>query len=509
MSELTKVLVANRGEIACRVIAGLREAGIASVAVYSEADVQALHVRAATEAVPIGPAPAAESYLVIEKIVEAAKSVGADGVHPGYGFLAENAGFARAVEDAGLVFLGPRPDTIELLGDKRRARAVAQKVGVPVVPGWEGEPSDLAGAQAAAAEIGWPVLVKAAMGGGGKGMSRVDDAGGLEEAMSAAARVASSAFGDASVFVEKRVDRPRHVEVQILGDGEGNVIHLAERECSLQRRHQKIVEESPSPALDDATRTALTEAAVAIGREVKYRSAGTCEFLLDPEGHFYFLEVNARIQVEHPVTELVTGVDLVQEQLHVASTGALRLRQEEIVPRGAAVEARVYAEDAEKGFLPSTGVLLRVDFPRGPGLRVDTGVSAGDEIGTHYDPMIAKIVAWGVDREQAWARLARALDETIVHGPVTNLSFLRWLFAREDVRAGDYHVASVEEDFLPDRENGATPELLLAAAALADRFGLDAAPAASGTRANGDTAAVRGPFDTLTGWRHPGLGSGE
>jgi acetyl-CoA/propionyl-CoA carboxylase biotin carboxyl carrier protein len=503
-----KVLVANRGEIARRVMAALRERGIRSVAVYSDADTTAVHVRAADEAVRVGPAAAAESYLKIDAIVAAAKDTGCDGVHPGYGFLAENAAFARAVEGAGLVFLGPRPDTLELFGDKRRARAIALEAGVPVVPGWEGDPADLAAASAAADAMGWPVLVKAAHGGGGKGMTSVQDPSALAEALDGAARVAASAFGDASVFLEKRILKPRHVEVQILGDGAGNVIHLGERECSLQRRHQKIVEESPSPALDDATRSALTSAAVALGRAAKYRSAGTCEFLLAPDGKFYFLEINARIQVEHPVTELVTGVDLVHEQLHVAEAGTLRLTQEDWRPRGVAVEARVYAEDADRGFLPSSGPVLRAEFPVAPGVRVDAGVETGDEIGVHYDPMIAKVVAWGADRATAYARLACALDGTIVHGPVTNLAFLRRLMARADVRAGDYHTGSVESDFLAPP--GPPDDLLLAAVALADHLGLAARPGEASTGGNASGGATGpappDPFGTGTGWRHPGLG---
>jgi len=488
-------------------MAALRERGIVPVAVYSDADAKAAHVRAADEAVAIGPAPATESYLRIDRIVEAARAAAADAVHPGYGFLAENAAFAAAVEKAGLVFLGPRPDTIELLGDKRRARALADRVGVPVVPGWEGEAANLGLAKAAATAMGFPVLVKAALGGGGKGMTRVDDEAGLEEALAAASRVAASAFGDAAVFLEKRIAKPRHIEVQVLGDGEGNVIHLAERECTLQRRHQKIVEESPSSAIDGKTRNALTSAAVALCREVKYRSAGTCEFLVDADGHFYFLEVNARIQVEHPVTEQVTGVDLVHEQLHLAQTGRLRLSQGDIVPRGFAVEARLYAEDPDRGFLPGNGTLLRADFPAGGGLRVDAGVAAGDEISTHYDPMIAKITATGTDRATAWTRLARALDETIVHGPVTNLAFLRWLVAREDVRRGEYHVTSVEEEFLPQRETD-VDDLLVAAVAIAEKAGL---LREAGAAATGGGAAARGdddPFATLGPWRQAGLGNG-
>ncbi len=507
---MKKVLVANRGEIAGRILAALRERRISSVAVFSDVDAEASHVRAADEAVRLGPAPAVESYLKIDAVIEAARVSGADTVHPGYGFLAENADFARAVEEAGLTFLGPRPETIDLLGDKRRARAVALKAGVPVVPGWEGDASDREGAVRAATEIGWPVLVKAALGGGGKGMTRVDRPEDLDGALEAAERVAASSFGDASVFLEKAIVRPRHVEVQILGDGEGRVLHLFERECSLQRRHQKVLEESPSPAISEETRSALTSAAVAIGEAVNYRSAGTCEFLLDENGKFYFLEVNARIQVEHPVTELVTGRDLVQSQLRLAIEGKLPFDQAGVRPRGAAVEARLYAEDPDSGFLPQAGELLRVEFPAGPWVRVDSGVTSGEAISTHYDPMIAKVITYGSTREIAWRRLARALDQTVVHGPVTNLAFLRELCARPDVLAGDFHTNSIEEKFLPEREarlEAGGNDLLVAAAALADRFEL-AGGGVAPVRARGDDgpASLPSPFDTLGGWRHPGLG---
>ncbi|MDP6461932.1 MAG: biotin carboxylase N-terminal domain-containing protein [Gemmatimonadota bacterium] len=505
---MKRVLVANRGEIACRVMAALREEGMDSVAVYSEADREAAHVRAADRAVEIGPESPAESYLNAERILQAARDVEADAVHPGYGFLAENADFAAAVEDAGLVFIGPAPETIALLGDKRRARAAAVSAGVPVVPGWEGDASDIAGATAAAEDMGWPVLVKAALGGGGKGMARVESAGELASAMEGAARVASSAFGDASLYLEKWIARPRHVEVQVLGDGRGGVVHLFERECTLQRRHQKIVEESPSPALGDRLRTALTDAAVAVAREAAYRSAGTCEFLLDPNGGFYFLEVNARIQVEHPVTELVTGRDLVREQLRMAVTGELGFAQEEVTRHGAAVEARLYAEDPDDAFLPRAGELLRVEFPRRPWLRVDSGVATGDCVSSSYDPMLAKVITWGADRAEAWWRLRLALDETVIHGPGTNLPFLRDLLADDAVASGEYHTTMVEEEFLPRRaeEKEGTADLLLVAAALADSMNL-AAGGAGTDRAKG-APAHPDPWDTMVGWRLRGRAGG-
>jgi 3-methylcrotonyl-CoA carboxylase alpha subunit len=506
---MKKVLVANRGEIACRVMAALREAGLASVAVHSESDREALHVRTADEAVEIGPAPAAESYLAIGRILEAAARTDADAVHPGYGFLAENARFAAAVERAGLVFLGPRPDTLELLGDKRAARAVAARAGVPVVPGWEGDAADRKRARAAADKIGWPVLVKAALGGGGKGMTRVAGPEELDAALETAARIAASAFGDASVYLEKWIERPRHVEVQILGDGKGGGVHLFERECSLQRRHQKVLEESPSPAISESMRSALTSAAVAIGKQVKYRSAGTVEFLVDADGSFWFLEVNARIQVEHPVTELVTGQDLVRAQLAIARTGELPFAQDDVTHSGVAIEARLYAEDPDSGFLPQAGRLLRVELPSGPWVRVDRGVVAGDTVSTHYDPLLAKIVAHGPDRPTAWHRLTRALERTVVHGPVTNLDFLRELSARPEVVAGDYHTQSIEDDWLPQRGRrlaSGTEDLLAIAAALADRFELAGGAPPAGPAGNGARRAPD-PFGTLAGFRLRGLGS--
>jgi acetyl/propionyl-CoA carboxylase alpha subunit len=503
-----KVLVANRGEIACRVIHALREAGIGSVAIASEPDRHARHVELADEAVVIGPAAATSSYLDVARVLDAARVTGADAVHPGYGFLAENAEFAGAVERAGLTFVGPRPETIALLGDKRRARELAERVNVPVVPGWAGEPDDLDGAARAADAMGWPVLVKAALGGGGKGMGLVHDRSELREAIGTAARLASSAFGDASVFLEKAILEARHVEVQIVGDGEGDVVHVLERECSLQRRHQKVFEESPSSAVTPETRRRLTDAAVAIGREVRYRSAGTCEFLLDADERFYFLEVNARIQVEHPVTELVTARDLLQAQLSVARGDGIGFAQSDVSARGVAVEARIYAEDPDAGFLPQAGDLWRVDLPNAPWLRVDSGVRAGDAISRHYDPMIAKVIAWGPDRVSAWTRLARALDATVVHGPVTNLDFLRELASRDDVVAGRYHTKSIEQTFLPERADRLAArgdDLLHVAVALADRFGLSAGrDRAASTEPS--SASEPDPFRSLASWRHPGLG---
>ncbi len=506
-ASVVKVLVANRGEIACRVIAALREEGLASIAIASEADRRARHVRLADEAVVIGPAPASESYLAIETIVRVARERGAWGIHPGYGFLAENARFAEAVERAGIVFVGPKPQTLALLGDKRAARALAVRAGAPIVPGWEGSAADRKGAARAAAELGYPVLVKAAWGGGGKGMTKAQDTMELGGALESASRVAASAFGDDAVYLEKWIDGARHVEVQILGDGDGGVVHLFERECTLQRRHQKVFEESPSPSLDDATRARLTETAVAIGREAKYRSAGTCEFILDERGRFSFLEVNARIQVEHPVTELVTGCDLVREQLRLALGGGLPFAQEKIQARGVAVEARVYAEDPERGFLPQSGELARVDWPSAPGVRVDAGVDSGDVVSPHYDPLLAKVVAHAPTRAEAWARLAHALDTAVVHGPRVNLDFLRDLARHPDLLAARFTTRSLEDALLPEwlaarASDGAHASLFEAAAKLiAPKLGARAA-------ATGDAGRAVGPFESLAGWRHPGLERG-
>jgi acetyl/propionyl-CoA carboxylase alpha subunit len=500
-----KVLVANRGEIVCRIAATLHEMGIRSVAVHSEADRGALHTRVCDEAVAIGPAEARESYLNVERILGAARSTGADAIHPGYGFLAENAGFARAVEDAGMVFVGPTPQQIEKMGDKREARRIAERAGVPVVPGAEGRDADAL--FAAALEIGFPVMVKAALGGGGKGMRAVSDETSLREAIDSAARVAISAFGDASVYLEKRLDRARHIEVQVLGDGSGDAIHLFERECTLQRRHQKVIEEATSPAVDDALRERMTTAALQLAREVKYRGAGTVEMLLAPDGAFYFLEMNTRLQVEHPVTEMLTGRDLVRAQIEIAASGKLPFDQSQVRRQGHAIEARVYAEDAARGFLPQSGTALRLRWPHGPFVRVDRGLEAGDEVGVHYDPMLAKIVAFGADREAAIARLAGALDSARLHGIATNLPFLRALVRSRAMAEAKFDTEWIEREFLPEftaLASAPAPDLVLAAAAIAEATGAGRArPAAT----NPDSPSGPGAFGAAGSWRHPGLGS--
>jgi acetyl-CoA/propionyl-CoA carboxylase biotin carboxyl carrier protein len=440
------VLVANRGEIAVRVIRTLRSMGIRSVAVYSEADAGARHAREADVAVPIGPAPAAQSYLSIERVLDAAARTGAQAVHPGYGFLSENVEFARACEKAGVVFIGPPVAAIEAMGDKIRAKQTVMAAGVPVVPG-RTEPGMTDDEVAAAAiEVGFPVLLKPSAGGGGKGMRVVRSAAELPEAISAARREARSSFGDDTLLVERYVGSARHVEVQVLGDARGTVVHLGERECSLQRRHQKVIEEAPSPLLDAATRAAMGTAAVEAARAVGYTGAGTVEFIVDAERptDFFFLEMNTRLQVEHPVTEMVTGLDLVELQVRVAAGEPLPLAQDDVVLDGHALEARLYAEDPARGFLPQTGTVLGLREPDGAGVRVDSSLSVGSVVGTDYDPMLAKVVAWGPDRETARARLVGALGHTAVLGVPTNTAFLRALLTDPDVVAGRLDTGLIE-----------------------------------------------------------------
>ncbi|MEV6024248.1 biotin carboxylase N-terminal domain-containing protein [Streptomyces sp. NPDC052036] len=440
------VLVANRGEIAVRVIRTLRTMGVRSVAVFSDADADARHVREADTAVRIGPAPAAESYLSVERLLEAAARTGAQAVHPGYGFLAENAAFARACAEAGLVFIGPPAQAISLMGDKIRAKETVRAAGVPVVPGSSGSGLTDEELAAAAGEIGMPVLLKPSAGGGGKGMRLVRDPAVLADEIAAARREARASFGDDTLLVERWVDRPRHIEIQVLADGHGNVVHLGERECSLQRRHQKIIEEAPSVLLDEATRTAMGEAAVQAARSCGYEGAGTVEFIVpggDPSS-YYFMEMNTRLQVEHPVTELVTGVDLVEWQLRVAAGEPLPFGQKDITLTGHAVEARVCAEDPARGFLPSGGTVLALREPQGDGLRTDSGLTEGTEVGSLYDPMLSKVIAYGPDRATALRKLRAALARTVTLGVQTNAGFLRRLLAHPAVVAGDLDTGLVE-----------------------------------------------------------------
>ncbi len=492
---ITRVLIANRGEIVVRVAATLRAMGIGTVAVYSDADRHALHVRACDQAVHVGPAPSKESYLRVEAILDAAKQSGADAVHPGYGFLSENAEFAEAVSAAGLVWIGPPPAAIRAMGSKIAARKTMEAAGVPVVPGVHDAGQDRAALVRAADAIGYPILVKAVAGGGGKGMRAVHAPEALADALDGAEREARASFGDGAVYLEKLLVEPRHVEIQIFGDAHGRVISLGERECSIQRRHQKVVEESPSPVMTPELRRAMGEAAVRAGEAVGYVGAGTVELMVDREGRFYFLEMNTRLQVEHPVTELVTGLDLVRLQVAVAEGAPL---PEPPGLRGHAIEVRLYAEDPAAGFLPQTGRLLRYRLPHLPGVRLDTGFVEGDEVSVHYDPMLAKLIAWGEDREHARARLLDALGRWEVHGVKTNLELLRRVVAHPAFAAGRTHTGFIAEHW-PDGFLAAEPsEDALVALAVAEALGA--------TRAVPPAADGRGPspvavWHALGGWR--------
>ena len=442
---IRKVLIANRGEIARRIIRTCRSMGIASVAVHSEADVDMPFVREADEAFLLGPAPSTQSYLRIDRILDAAGRSGADAIHPGYGFLAENAEFASACRDAGVVFIGPTPEAIAAMGSKRQAKALVHKAGVPVIPGYDGADQDPRVLAEQAVQIGFPVLLKASAGGGGKGMKLVRREEELPDAISSAAREGQSAFGDGTLLVEKYIDNPRHVEIQILGDRYGDLIHLNERECSIQRRHQKIIEETPSPALDPALRAAMGDAAVACGKAIGYQNAGTVEFILAPDRSFYFLEVNTRLQVEHPITECVTGLDLVEEQILIAQGEPLRLSQDEVPLEGAALEVRLYAEDARTGFLPQSGRVADWHLPPADGLRVDSGVEPGSEVGIHYDPMLAKIITSGASRALALQRMRRALRSLSVQGVITNRDFLLQVLDHPEYVAGNLDTHFIEQ----------------------------------------------------------------
>ncbi len=463
-----KVLVANRGEIAVRIVRALREMGIRSVAVYSDVDRRALHVRMADEAAHIGPAPSTESYLRIDRILDAGRKHGVDAIHPGYGFLSENADFAAACEEAGIMFVGPSSKSIRLLGTKTDARRLAIGVGVPVVPGTAAPVRTMDEAREAGRTIGYPVLLKAAAGGGGKGMRRT----GSDEEMASAFRDASSeaerAFANAAVYVEKLVEPARHIEIQVLGDRHGTMIHLGERECSIQRRHQKVIEEAPSPLVSDhpGLRSRMGEAALKVARAASYYNAGTAEFLVDGHGNFYFLEMNTRLQVEHPVTELTTGHDLVQMQLRIAAGEPLGLRQEDVQWRGAAIECRIYAEDPDAGFLPSPGTVTQLGRPFGPGVRLDSGVYAGWTVPMEYDPLLAKLVVWAPSRQDAIARMLRALEEYYVGGIKTNLAFFRQILDDGEFRAGRLHIGFIEEFSRRKAPSGCPPGDVEAVAAL-------------------------------------------
>jgi acetyl-CoA carboxylase biotin carboxylase subunit len=498
MPAVRKVLIANRGEIAVRIIRTCRAMGVASVAVYSEADADAPHVRLADEAVLIGPAPARESYLVIEKLIGAARQSGADAIHPGYGFLAENARFAAAVADAALTFIGPSPQAIATMGDKVAARTLMEQAGVPVVPATPVLPPEPDAFATAAAGLGFPVVIKAAAGGGGKGMRivrRVDD---LPEAVAGAAREATAAFGDGRIYLERYLERPRHVEVQIFADTHGKVVHLGERECSIQRRHQKIVEESPSPAVDARLRAQMTDAGIRAASAVDYVGAGTIEFLLDAQGRFYFLEMNTRLQVEHPVTEWITGLDLVREQILVARGEPLSF--DAITSHGHALECRLYSEDPAHGFLPATGRVHVLGEPSGAWVRFDAGIAAGSRVGVDYDPLLAKLSVYGATREQARTRMLAALRETVLLGVVTNRDYLIDVVAHPAFAAGATHT-----EFLAEHLDGWTPphgrhhDTAAVLAALA--FAGPASRHDEGTT----SAVLPSPWETLGAWR-PGGG---
>jgi len=483
-----RILIANRGEIAVRVIRACRELGIESVAIFSEADRAALHVRQADFAMPVGPAPAAQSYLVTERIIEAAKSIGADAVHPGYGFFSENAGFARAVERAGLCWIGPPAEAIEKMGDKVQARKLMAAAGVPVVPGSPGTLETEAQVRGLAKQIGYPIMVKAAAGGGGKGLRLAQNEKELAAVVRAVASEARSSFGDGRFYVEKFVNRPRHIEIQVFADQHGSAVHLFERECSIQRRHQKVVEESPSPFVTPEMRGKMGEVAVKAAQAVNYTNAGTVEFLVDADRNFYFLEMNTRIQVEHPVTELVTGFDLVKTQIEVAAGAPLRFKQQDVAQNGWAIECRIYAEDPANGFAPAPGRITSLRLPSGPGVRNDAGVYPGAEVPVFYDPMISKLAVWGRDRREAIDRMRRALAEFIIAGDLTtNLDFHRWLMNRPRFAAGDFDTGFIGQEFRPDAQPAAADKVRLAAifavAAAAQQStnhrGAQAAPGAS------------------------------
>jgi acetyl-CoA carboxylase biotin carboxylase subunit len=501
-----KILIANRGEIAVRVIKACREMGIRPVAVYSEADARSLHVRLADEAVPIGPSPAVESYLDMGRIIDAARRSGAEAVHPGYGFLAENADFARLCETENIVFIGPNSAALALVGDKVRARQAMDKAGVPTIPGMKSVSRSPDEFRAAARALGYPVIVKASAGGGGKGMRIVSDETGLVPSLEAGMREAKSAFGDDSIYLEKYLEEPRHVEFQVLADNHGGIIHLFERECSIQRRHQKILEETPSTALSPKLRAKMGETAVRAMRAAGYNNAGTVEFLLDRSGRFYFLEVNARLQVEHAITESVTGVDLVRQQILIASGARLSHRQNDLSQRGHAIECRIYAEDPRANFRPSSGRIAFLLEPKGPGVRFDSGIFEGWDVPVHYDPILAKLIVWAEDREAACQRMVAALDGCVILGIHTTAGFLRDVVSHPEFRAGRTTTAFIEKHF-PSWGTGEGEEerqrLALAAAA----YEAQASPAgeASAVPRGTKTVTVK-PWATLGRWR---TGGGE
>ena len=494
-----KILVANRGEIACRIIRACREMGIGSLAVYSEADRASLHVQLADEAICIGPPAAVESYLNMDRIIETARASGAEAIHPGYGFLAENPEFARRCERAGVIFIGPNSRALELVGDKIRARQTMEKSGIPIIPGMKHVAADFAEYATEAGKIGYPVMIKASAGGGGKGMRIVCSEEELRPGLESGQREARAAFGDESVYLEKYIEDPRHVEFQVLADNYGHIVHLFERECSIQRRHQKIVEETPSQALNPELRRRMGETARKVLAVSGYNNAGTVEFLLDRNKTFYFLEVNARLQVEHPVTELTTGVDLVQQQIRIASGEKLSLKQEDLAQRGHAVECRIYAEDPSRNFLPSSGRILFLREPKGPGVRHDGGIYSGWDVPIYYDPILAKLIVWAETRDSACARMAAALDDYVILGISTTIPFLKDVISHPQFREGATTTGFIKNYFENWQEkegplDGLT--LALAAAALDEL-----SPSERAGKAGGLKKEVHSPWQMLGRWR--------
>ncbi len=496
-----KILIANRGEIAVRVIRACREMGIDSVAVYSEADAKSPHVLLADEALPIGPPPAVDSYLNMPRIIRAARETRAEAIHPGYGFLAENAAFARLCEKEGIAFIGPNSRALELVGDKVRARVTMEKAGVPIIPGMKTVSADIEEFKQAARSFGYPVLIKAAGGGGGKGMRVVRNEDDLAPALESGMREAKSAFGDESVYLEKYLEEPRHIEFQVLADNSGYTVHLFERECSIQRRHQKIVEESPSPALDASLREKMGETAKRAVQAAGYNNAGTVEFLLDRDRRFYFLEVNARLQVEHPVTELVVGVDLVQQQILIAAGAGLDYRQEALRQRGHAIECRIYAEDPKNDFLPSPGKILFLKEPRGPGIRFDSGVTGGWDVPVHYDPILAKLIVWAENRQAACRRMAAALEDTVILGIQTTAGFLQDVIRHPDFQTGRTTTAFIARNFKSWGEAEEYDEKGRAALAAAALDGMTGKARTAAGLSGEKHPEVPTPWRTLGRWR--------
>lgn len=467
MTRFHKILIANRGEIAVRIMRACREMGIRSVAIFSEADRESLHVRFADEAYLVGMAPSIESYLKIERIIDVAKKSGVEAIHPGYGFLSENPTFAEACRQAGIAFIGPSPESIKAMGNKVYARELMSKSGVPVIPGTAILPDDVKQIKKMASEIGYPIIIKASAGGGGKGMRIVKEQASLEGSIRAARSEAQSAFGDSSIYIEKYFSNPRHIEVQILADLHNHIVHLFERECSVQRRHQKLVEESPSPVVDEKTREKIGRIAIRAAQAANYTNAGTVEFLRSSDGAFFFMEVNARLQVEHPVTELITGVDLVKEMIRIAEGNELSLKQEDLHMRGAAIECRIYAEDPDNGFMPSPGVVKSLRTPEGPGIRHDSGIYLGYEIPIYYDPLMAKVIAWGENRNEALRRMRRALDEYFIQGIKSTISFHRKLVRNKSFLDGNYNTSFIETMDLDQEKQKGMQDVALMGAAIA------------------------------------------